>query len=311
MPELPEVETIRRRLCGGDAKCPGLIGRRIQGAWVGWARTLAEPAPPAFRRRVRGQTIVRIERRAKHLLLGLSSDTLMIHLGMSGSLHLRRGRGGPGVTPRVRTRIHRVPDDPARYCRLSLRLSDGWRLDLDDPRKFGRVRLVSDPARVLSDIGPEPLSREFTAATLAARLRDHRRALKPLLLDQGFIAGVGNIYADEALHRAGLHPRTRSDRLTPAQARALWRAIRAVLREAIRWNGTTFDAVYGDGGFQRHLRVYQRTGQPCRECGTPIRRVVVAQRGTHFCPRCQPGSYRVRMTLATRAAPDPASRRIR
>jgi formamidopyrimidine-DNA glycosylase len=288
MPELPEVETIRRRLCGGDAHCPGLIGRRIQGAWVGWARTLAEPAPPAFRRRVRGQTIQRIERRAKHLLLGLSRDTLMIHLGMSGSLHLRRGRGDPGVTPRVRTRIHRVAEDPARYCRLSLRLSGGWRLDFDDPRKFGRVRLVSDPARVLSDIGPEPLSREFTAAALAARLRDHRRGLKPLLLDQSFIAGVGNIYADEALHRAGLHPRTRSDRLTPAQARALWRAIRAVLREAIRWNGTTFDAVYGDGAFQRHLRVYQRTGLPCRRCGTLIRRIVVGQRGTHFCPRCQP-----------------------
>lgn len=292
MPELPEVETIRRRLCGGDATCPGLIGRRIQGAWVGWARTLAEPAPPAFRRRVRGQTIERIDRRAKHLLLGLSRDTLMVHLGMSGSLHLRRGGGDRGATPRVRTRIHRVPENPARYCRLSLRLSDGWRLDFDDPRKFGRVRLVSDPARVLRDIGPEPLARGFTAAMLAARLRDHRRALKPLLLDQSFIAGVGNIYADEALHRAGLHPRTPADRVTPAQAGVLWRSIRAVLREAIRRNGTTFDQVYGGGDFQRHLRVYQRTGQPCQRCGTRIRRIVVAQRGTHFCPRCQRASFR-------------------
>lgn len=294
MPELPEVETIRRRLCGGHAGCPGLIGRRIQGAWVGWPRTLAEPAPPAFRRRVRGQTITRIERRAKHLLLALSRDTLMIHLGMSGSLHLRRGsgQGATSVTPRVRTRIHRAADNPVRYCRLSLRLGDGWRLDFDDPRKFGRVRLVADPARVLRNIGPEPLSRAFTAAGFAARLREHRRALKSLLLDQSFVAGVGNIYADEALHRAGLHPRLRSHRVTPAQARALRRAIRAVLREAIRWNGTTFDQVYGGGDFQRHLRVYQRTGQPCRRCGTPIRRIVVGQRGTHFCPRCQMGSRR-------------------
>jgi len=291
MPELPEVETIRRRLCDGRAGCPRLVGRRIEGAWVGWARTLAEPAPPVFRRRVRGQTIERIERRAKHLLLGLSRDTLMIHLGMSGSLHLRRGRDR-GATPRVRTRIHRVAEDPVRYCRLSLRLGDGWRLDFDDPRKFGRVRLVSDPTPVLRDIGPEPLSRGFTAAVLAARLRDHRRALKSLLLDQSFVAGVGNIYADEVLHRAGLHPRLRADRVTPAQARALWRAVRAVLREAIRWNGTTFDQVYGEGDFQRHLRVYQRTGRPCRRCGTPIRRIVVGQRGTHFCPRCQVGSPR-------------------
>ena len=288
MPELPEVETIRRLLCRERPDCPSLVGRRILGAWVGWSRTLAEPTPAEFRRRIRGQTIRRIERRAKHLLLRLSRDTLMIHLGMSGSLHLRRGRGARRLTPQVRTRIHAVPEDPSQYCRLSILLSDGWRLDFDDPRKFGRVRFVTDPARALRGIGPEPLSTAFTAATLAARLRTHRRALKPLLLDQTFVAGLGNIYVDEALHRAGLHPRTRSDRLLPVHARALWRAIRAVLREAIRWNGTTFDAVYGGGGFQRHLRVYQHTGQPCRRCRTPIRRIVVTQRGTHFCPRCQP-----------------------
>ncbi len=137
-----------------------------------------------------------------------------------------------------------------------------------------------------------PRQRADDRLRLPGRSRDHSRPLKPLLLDQSFVAGVGNIYADEAVHRAGLHPRLRSDRVTPAQARALWRAIRAVLREAIRWNGTTFDQVYGEGDFQRHLRVYQRTGRPCRRCGTPIRRIVVGQRGTHFCPRCQVGSPR-------------------
>jgi formamidopyrimidine-DNA glycosylase len=270
MPELPEVETIRRRLCDAGARCPALVERKILGARIGWARTIAEPASPAFLRGVRGQTIRAIERRGKHLLLRLARGTLMIHLGMSGSLHLRRGRAD------------------ARHVRLSLRLDGGWRLDFDDPRKFGRVRLVSDPAGVLHDLGPEPLAHDFTAVSLAARLREHRRALKPLLLDQSFVAGLGNIYADEALHRAGLHPLTRSDRVAPAEARALWRAIRAVLREAIRRNGTTFDQVYGGGGFQDRLRVYQRAGEPCRNCGTPIARIVVTQRSTHFCPRCQP-----------------------
>jgi formamidopyrimidine-DNA glycosylase len=289
VPELPEVETIRRQLCRDRAGCPALVGRRILDARLAWRRTLAEPAPAAFRRRIRGQSVVRVERRAKHLLLGLTRDTLMIHLGMSGSLHLRRGRGAPDRGPRVRTRIHPAPADPAgRHCRLTLRLSGGWRLDFDDPRKFGRARLVDDPGRVLRGIGPEPLAAGFTAAVLTARLRARRRALKPLLLDQAFVAGLGNIYADEALHRAGLHPLTRSDRVKPEAALALWRAMRAVLREAIRRNGTTFDQVYGGGNFQRQLRVYQRAGRPCRACETPIRRIRVAQRSTHFCPRCQP-----------------------
>jgi formamidopyrimidine-DNA glycosylase len=286
MPELPEVETIRRLLCHGHRGCPGLIGRRILATRVFWPRTLAEPSPGAFCQRIHGQSIRRVERRAKHLLLVLSRDVLMVHLGMSGSLHLRRGPGASA--PRVRTRIHRVSDDSSRYCRLRLSLDGDWHLDFDDPRKFGRARLIADPAPILSALGPEPLSPEFTAALLHERLHAHRRAIKPLLLDQSFLAGLGNIYADEALHRAGLHPLTRSHRIMRAQSRALWRSIRQVLRKAIRFNGTTFDSVYRAGGFQKHLRVYQRTGLPCRRCRTPIVRIVVGQRGTHFCPSCQP-----------------------
>jgi formamidopyrimidine-DNA glycosylase len=141
---------------------------------------------------------------------------------------------------------------------------------------------------VLGNLGPEPLDEGFTADALHAMLQTRRRQLKPLLLDQTFLAGLGNSYTDEALHTAGLHPLRLTDSLNAAEAQALWTAIRAVLNEGIRRNGASIDWVYRGGDFQNTFRVYQRTGQACPVCGAPVERILVGQRGTHFCPRCQP-----------------------
>jgi formamidopyrimidine-DNA glycosylase len=282
MPELPEVETICRRLRGGGqvgeradrpaGGCanPSLIGRRILGSRITWPRTIAEPSVRAFRARIRGQSVRDVVRRAKYIVLPLTRDTLLVHLRMSGGLVLERAD---------------APRSP--YGHLTLTLDQGWRLTFINPRKFGRAWLTSEPGDLLDRLGPEPLDPRFTRHAFATRLRAQRRAIKPLLLDQTFLAGVGNIYADESLHRAGIHPLTRACAIPPARAGALWRSVRGVLRAAIRHDGTSFDAAYGGGRFLGRLRVYQRTGEPCRACRTPIERIVVAQRGTHFCPRCQ------------------------
>jgi formamidopyrimidine-DNA glycosylase len=178
------------------------------------------------------------------------------------------------------------------WVRASFELDDGSRLLFADVRKFGRLALVRRLGEILPPLGPEPLSPGLDAAWMAAALAARRRLLKPLLLDQSFVAGLGNIYVDEALHRAGLHPLTPSDRVSADAARRLVRAIRAVLRRAIERDGSSFDAFYRTpegqpGRFQDVFRVYGRAGRPCRACGAPIRRIVVAQRGTHLCPRCQ------------------------
>jgi formamidopyrimidine-DNA glycosylase len=157
----------------------------------------------------------------------------------------------------------------------------------NDTRKFGRVWLVRDPNEVVGGLGPEPLSEEFTSQALYESLQSRRRQLKPLLLDQSFLAGLGNIYTDEALHRARLHPLTVSDSVNREQAQALWDAIREVLQEGLRRNGASIDWVYRGGEFQNYFRVYDREGQPCPVCGTMILRLVIGQRGTHVCPGCQ------------------------
>ncbi|MBM3316688.1 MAG: bifunctional DNA-formamidopyrimidine glycosylase/DNA-(apurinic or apyrimidinic site) lyase [Candidatus Eisenbacteria bacterium] len=270
MPELPEVETIVRRL-RGDADRPALIGRAFTGAAVLWPPTVSAPSPRRFAASIVGRRVEEIGRRGKFIVLSLNGATLLFHLRMGGGLAVERA-GAP------------LPRD----ARLVLSLDDGQRLVFRNARKFGRAWLVADPAEVLGRLGPEPLDDRFRAADLGRGLRDRRRQLKPLLLDQAFLAGVGNIYADEALHRAGLHPSTDARRVSVAQAERLWRALRRVLRDAIRHNGTTFDSAYEGGGFGRRLRVYGRAGGPCRRCGAAIRRIVVGGRGTHFCPRCQP-----------------------
>jgi formamidopyrimidine-DNA glycosylase len=264
MPELPEVETIARSLR------PALEGRQILSADLRWPRSLAEPVPAVFRRRIPGQRIQAVGRRGKFFWLRLSQDSLLIHLRMSGDLQVVPG----GY-------------QPARHDRLILSLSDDTSLVFNDPRKFGRVWLTGDPSGFFAKLGPEPLSDEFTSRLLYARLHERQRQLKPLLLDQAFLAGLGNIYTDEALHLAKLHPLTSARAVTETQAEDLWRAIRAVLQEGIRRNGASIDWVYRGGDFQNHFRVYQRTGQPCPVCGTKIERLVVGQRGTHICPKCQ------------------------
>jgi len=264
MPELPEVETIIRALR------PALIGKSILSADLRWKRTLVTPSPRKFRHLIRGQQIQDIFRRAKFLHIKLSASHLIIHLRMSGDLLVILG----GY-------------QPAMHDRLILKLTGDMTCVFSDPRKFGRVWLVSDPAEVFRDLGPEPLSDEFTPAWLHTALNKQSRQLKPLLLDQSFLAGLGNIYTDEVLHMARLHPMTQSDSVTIEEAEILWMAIRQVLEEGIRRNGASIDWVYRGGDFQNHFRVYGRQGEACPVCGTTIKRIVVGQRGTHICPNCQ------------------------
>jgi formamidopyrimidine-DNA glycosylase len=177
---------------------------------------------------------------------------------------------------------------PETHDRLVLGLDGDIQLVFNDARKFGRVWLVDEVDRVVENLGPEPLDEGLTAEDLFNRLHATRRQLKPLLLDQTFLAGLGNIYVDEALNLAKLHPLTPANTLTQEQAGRLLESIRTVLRDGILRNGASIDWVYRGGDFQNYFRVYQRTGEPCPACGTPIARIIVGQRGTHFCPYCQP-----------------------
>lgn len=274
MPELPEVETVVRELT------PLVVGRSIERVRVSWPRTLGGLTPRSFGRRVRGARFAAVRRRGKYIIFdlhrpGSPAGHLVGHLRMSGRFALRDG-GAP------------VP----AYTRLSFMLDDDSVLDFTDMRKFGRVEWVPDADQRLAALGPEPLDSSFSAAWLHKALRGRRRQLKPLLLDQEFVAGLGNIYVDESLHRAGLHPLRSSDRVSRPASQRLHEAIQSVLGEAIRMKGSSFDRLYRTpegrpGAFQNRFRVYGRAGDPCVDCGARVRRIVVGQRGTHFCPRCQ------------------------
>jgi len=270
MPELPEVETIARNLKTGNQSTPGIVGMTITQAQVFWEKTVAEMPPAIFRQVIQGQVIQHIGRRAKYLVLTLDQDTLLIHLRMSGDLLV-----GP------------KEDTLADHVRLTLELNNSWQLAFNNPRKFGRVWLLEDPAEKFKHLGPEPFDPELTGDALYQRMQNRKRQIKPLLMDQSFIAGLGNIYTDEALHLSRIHPLTRADQITLEQAGKLLENIRQVLQEGIARNGASIDWVYRGGEFQNYFRVYQRTGKPCPACGTPIARIVVGQRGTHFCPVCQ------------------------
>lgn len=271
MPELPEVEMVARGL-----REP-LTGRRVCGLWTDWPRIIDSPDPEEFAARIDGQVFRSVTRRGKYLLCALDDETLIVHLRMTGRLY-------------VAADDERFDAD--RWLHFRLQLDDGKQLRFSDARKFGRVWLTTDPTEVTGALGPEPLSRQFTARSLGEGLNRRSRALKPLLLDQGFLAGVGNIYADEALHRARLHPLRPAHSLNQAETRALHRALRAVLRAGIRHEGASINWYRKPDGSrgtsQNHFRVYGRAGEPCPRCGAPVVRTVVAQRGTHICPRCQP-----------------------
>jgi formamidopyrimidine-DNA glycosylase len=264
VPELPEVETMvrkfRRKVCG----------RTVRGFSATWPRQI-QPSVARVRRSLRGRTIVRMGRRGKHMIFHLDDGScLMVHLGMSGRLEWAGD--------------HAVPPP---HVRAEFQLSGAGRLLFCDARKFGRIRYADDLREACRHLGIEPLSRRFTVDALDRALEARSRQIKPLLLDQSVVAGLGNIYVDESLHRAGIHPLTPASRLTRAEVRRLHRAIGRVLREAIRRCGTSFDWVYPGGRMQHDLRVYGRGGEACRKCGTPIRRILVGQRSTHFCPACQ------------------------
>ena len=268
MPELPEVETLVRELE------PRVTGRRIERVILRWPRSVATPSPHAFAQRIRGQTIRSLRRRGKFLWFALDQGALLIHLKMTGRLFL----------------LSRP--EPDAHARADFILDDGRILRFSDVRKFGRLYWVQDPEVILSALGPEPLDPHFGPEDLARRLSGRRGRLKALLLDQRVIAGVGNIYADEALWRARLHPMRPAASLSPAEVRRLWASLRAALRAGLRHHGTTIQWYRRPdgkaGAHQRYLRVYGRAGQPCPRCQTPIARLLLQGRSTYCCPVCQP-----------------------
>lgn len=271
MPELPEVEVIARGLH------EQLAGQRIVEVAVRWPRTIARPPADVFAAQLVGRTVQRVWRRGKFLVLDLTpSKHLVVHLRMTGQFLVCRGAGSL---------------EADAHTHVSITFASGCLLHFRDVRKFGRFALVDDPAEVLGALGPEPLSDGFTPESLAAILHGRRRQIKPALLDQTVVAGLGNIYVDEALWEARIHPLRPAHTLTVDELVRLHRAIRLVLAQAIANRGTTFrdyrDAQNRPGGNQRALAVYGRKGAPCPRCGAPIVRTVVGQRGTHFCPVCQ------------------------
>lgn len=270
MPELPEVETVVRGLR------PDVVGRVIQSVTWDWERTIATPTPDEFAFRVSQQAIHAITRRAKYIVMTLQEGYLLVHLKMTGRLY---------VSAPV------VQSDADKWVRVRFALNDGRELRFSDSRKFGRVYWVHDVATITGAIGPEPLEADFTPQVLRERLAGHRRAIKPLLLDQAILAGVGNIYADEALFRAKINPNRPTDSLTDAEITALHGAIQAALAAGIQHEGASINWYRKPDGTQgksqNHFYVYDRESQACLVCGQPIEKIRLGQRGTHFCPHCQ------------------------
>jgi formamidopyrimidine-DNA glycosylase len=267
MPELPEVETVRRTIA------PHVVGRRVLDVVVR-ERRLRRPITADFEERLRGRTIRGVERRAKYLLLDVGDGlSWVVHLGMSGRFCV-------GEPPADLPHVHVV-----------VRLEGGVRLYFSDPRRFGLMILSADE-RDLGVLGVEPLGPDFHAELLWTLVKRHRRVtVKTLLMDGRLIAGVGNIYANEALHHAGIRPSRRCARLSRAEVARLADAVRGVLERAIASRGSSLldyrDADGNAGEFQRSLYVYERGGEPCRSCATAVRRLVIGGRGTFYCPRCQ------------------------
>lgn len=269
MPELPEVEYVVRTLRDTE---PSLIGRRIEQAHVLSENVVAGSLETVFCHGLQGSTFTSVSRLGKYIICGLDSGSgsdgnwLVIHLRMTGRLYLVSGGEALG-----------------QHTRLSISLDQGWALHFDDPRKFGRVWLTPNPLDITGKLGPDALA--APRDTFFQGLGKGRRALKPLLLDQGFVCGIGNIYADEILFRAGFHPLTPGSSLDTDGKSRLYATVLSVLQEAVAAGGANIDGVFKAGGFM--TAVYGRDGKPCRQCGATILKIRVAQRGTHYCPQCQ------------------------
>jgi formamidopyrimidine-DNA glycosylase len=270
MPELPEVETSLRGIA------PHLQGRRIL-RLVARERRLRWPVPEHLDAAVAGQRVMTLRRRAKYLLLELERGTLILHLGMSGSLRVL-----PAATP------------PGPHDHIDLVLDDGRCLRLRDPRRFGSLHWAEPPVEahpLLAHLGPEPLSPGFDGAHLHRLSRGRRASVKTFVMDSRIVVGVGNIYASEALHRAGIHPHRPAGRIALPRYERLAGAIKSVLTAAIAEGGTSLrDFVQEDGApgyFARALKVYGRTGLPCPDCGAPVRQLRIGQRSSFYCARCQ------------------------
>ena len=264
MPELPEVETVVRGLQGP------LLGRTFTGVTVLWPNSIKTPIPD-LKRRLPGQRIERLTRRGKYLQFHLSrGDTLFLHLKMSGDLLVE-----PREAP------------PHAHVRTIFDLDNGHQLRFKDTRKFGRVYLVDDPAQVTGNLGPEPLADDFTVDDFIKLFAGRRGRLKPLLLNQAFIAGIGNIYANEACFLAGLHPARPVDTLSEEALTRLYHAVRTVLHAGITHKGASFDEVYRGGEFQNYFQVHGRAGEPCPRCGQLIVRLVLGGRSAYLCSNCQ------------------------
>lgn len=276
MPELPEVESLRRALARS------LLGRSIVSVQINQPR-LRRVVSPDFSSAVSGHQIEGLRRRAKYLIVDLSGATsLLVHLGMSGSLTHRDTRFVPGQFD-------------SRHDHVHFRLDDGNALVYNDPRRFGLLKLVRrdefESTPELNALGPEPIGDAFDAAYLARKARGRRAAIKTVLMDQRVVAGIGNIYAAEILFRAGVRPTRRAGRLKRAELERIVAATAPILRAAIDGRGTTFrsyrDSRGRPGGFASRLKVYGRAGEPCYACSATIRKATVGQRTSFYCPQCQ------------------------
>jgi formamidopyrimidine-DNA glycosylase len=270
MPELPEVETTLRGIE------PHLLGQRVKAVTIRHPQ-LRWPVPKNLPKLLRGQTIRALRRRAKYLLLEFDHGTLILHLGMSGSL-----------------RILPVGTPPNKHDHFDIGLDNGKLMRLRDPRRFGAVLWhEGDVAEypLLKELGPEPLGKSFDAEYLYRAMRKRSAAIKQVIMDSHVVVGVGNIYANEALFRAGIRPTLAANKLSKPRCAKLVEAIKQTLREAIRQGGSTLrDFVNSDGEpgyFQQHYWVYGRTGEPCRKCGSLIKQIKQGQRSSFYCPACQ------------------------
>ena len=269
MPELPEVETIRRSLS------PRILGARIGDVEVR-ERRLRRRVQPDLEARLRGRSFRGIERRGKYLLFDLDDgQCVLLHLGMSGSLEIRPD--ARAVEPHDHVRVF---------------LDGGAALVFNDPRRFGLLRVgTRRELRELDNLGPDPLTDGWSVAQLRALVRGRRRSIKNVLMDQRLVGGIGNIYANEILYQAAIRPTRRAGRLRRRELDALVKATSAVLNRAVRFGGSSIsdyvDAEGRPGNFQHHFAVYDRHGEPCRECSAPIRRIVLGGRASFYCPRCQ------------------------